>query len=111
MITTVVSGSRKEVFAHEDECLLAIFVVLDDGIKYIVDSSVSCEESGRALIWDFQYDICFSVSCRFGPLNYYWVPSSTWLVFLIVDCCELSLTSSLFSACLYPGSGRRHTMT
>ena len=77
----------KEVFAHEDEFSLAIFGVLGDGIESI----------GRLLIWIFQYDSYLSVSCRFGLLGYYWVPSSTRLVFLVVNCCELSLRSSLFS--------------
>ena len=44
----------EDVFAHEDEFSLAIFVVLGDGIESIVDSSLSCEESGRVLTWDFQ---------------------------------------------------------
>ena len=87
----------EELFAHEDEFPLAIFVVVGDGIESIVDSSLPCEESGRVLIWDFQYDSYLSVSCRFGLLEYYWVPSSTWLAFLVVDSCELSLRSSLFS--------------
>ena len=52
--------------------LLPFFVVLDDGIESIVDSSLSCEESGRVLIWDFQLDSYVSVSCRFGLLDYYW---------------------------------------
>ena len=52
------------------------------------------------LIWDFQYDSYVLVSCRFGPLDYYWVPSSTWLAFLMVFCCALSLGSSLFSEVL-----------
>ena len=97
MITIVVSGSIEEVFAHGDEFPLAIFVVLGDGIESIVDSSLSCEDSGRVLIWDFQYDSFSSVSCRFGLLGYYWVPSSTWVAFLMVDCCALSLGSLLFS--------------
>ena len=67
------------VFAHEDEFPLVIFVVLGDGIESIVDSSLSCEESGRVLIWDFQYDNYLSFSCRFRLLDYYWVLSSTWL--------------------------------
>ena len=36
--------------------VLSFFVVLGDGIESIVDSSLSCEESGRMLIWGFQYD-------------------------------------------------------
>ena len=56
MVAIVVSGSIGEVFAHGDEFSLAIFVVLGDGIESIVDSPLSCEESGRVLIWDFQYD-------------------------------------------------------
>ena len=83
----------EEVFAHADEFPLVICVVVDDGIESIVDSSLSCEESGRVLIWDFQYDSYSSVSCRFGILAYYWVPSNAWLAFLIADC-ELSHTSS-----------------
>ena len=64
--------------------LLPFFVVLGDGIESIFYSSLSCEESGRVLIWDFQYDSYVSVLCRFGLLDYYWVPSSTWLAFLMV---------------------------
>ena len=66
-----------EVFAHGDEFPLAIFVALGYGIESIVGSPLSCEESGRVLIWDFQYDGYVSFSCRFGLLEYYWVPSST----------------------------------
>ena len=77
--------------------LLPFLVVLGDGIESIVDSSLSCEKSRRVLIWDFQYDSYVSVSCQFGLLDYYWVLSSTWLAFLMVDCCALSLGSSLFS--------------
>ena len=77
--------------------LLPFFVVLGDGMEPIVDSSMFCEESGRVLIWDFQYHSYVSVLCRFVLLDYYWVPSSTWLAFLMVDCCELSLGNSLFS--------------
>ena len=84
--------------------LLPLFVVLGDGIESTVDSSLSCEESRRVLIWDFQYDGYFSGSCRFGLLDYYWVPSSTWLAFLIVDCCALSLGSSFFSEVLRTSS-------
>ena len=43
---------------------------LGDVIESIVDSSLSCEESGRVLIWDFEYDSYLSVSCRFGLLDY-----------------------------------------
>ena len=71
MITIVASGSMEEVLVHEDEFPVAIFVVFGDGIESIVDSSLSCEESGRVLIWDFQYDSCSSGSCRFGLLGYY----------------------------------------
>ena len=92
-----VSGNMEEVFAHGGEFSLAIFVVLGGGIGSIVDSSLSCEESGRVLIWHFQYDSYVSVSCRFALLDYCWVPSSTPLAFLTVDCCALSLGSSLFS--------------
>ena len=46
--------------------LLSFFVVLGD--ESIVDSSLSCEESGRVLIWDFQYESHSSGSCRSG----YW---------------------------------------
>ena len=56
------------------------------------------------LIWDFQYDSDVSFSCRFGLLDYYWVPSSTWLAFLMVDCCALSLGSSLLSEVLRTSS-------
>ena len=79
--------------------LFVVVVVEGDGIESIVDSSLSCEESGRVLIWDFQYDSCLSVlsvSYRLGLLDYCWVPSSTWVAFLMLDCCELSLGSSLF---------------
>ena len=85
----------EDVFAHEDEFPRAIFVVVGDGIECIVDWSLSCEESGRVLIWDFQYDSYLSVSCRFGLLIYCWVPS-TWLAFLMLNCCALSRTSSSF---------------
>ena len=85
--------------------LLPFFVVLGNGIESTVDSSLSCEESGRVLIWDFQYDSNVSVSCRFGLLDYYWVPSrSTWLAFLMVYCRALSLGSSLFSEVLRTSS-------
>ena len=81
--------------------LLIFCVVLGDGIESFVDSSLSCcEESGRVLIWDFQYDSYVSVLCRFGLLDYCWVPSSTWLAFLMVYCCALSLGSLLFSEVL-----------
>ena len=53
MITIVVSGNMEEVFDQEDEFPLAIFVVLGDGSESIVDPSLSCEESGRVLIWGF----------------------------------------------------------
>ena len=46
--------------------LLPFFVVLGDRIESIVDSSLSCEEPGSVLIWNFQYDSYPSVSCRFG---------------------------------------------
>ena len=84
--------------------LLPLFGVLGDGVESIVDSSLSREESGRVLIWDFQYDSYVSVSCRFGLLDLYWVPCSTWLAFLMVDCCALSLESSLFSEVLRTSS-------
>ena len=80
----------EEFFAHGHEFSLAI-VVLYHGIESVVDSSLSCEESGTVLIWYFQYDSYVSVLCRFGLLDYYWVPSSTWLAFLVVDCRALSL--------------------
>ena len=35
--------------------LVPFFVVLGDGIESIIDSSLSCEESGMVLIWHFQY--------------------------------------------------------
>ena len=95
-----------EVFAYEDEFPLALFVTLGDGIEFIADSSLSCEESGRLLMWDFQYDSCLSVSCRCGLFDYYWVPSSAWLAFLMVDCCELSLRSSLLEALTHEFSSR-----
>ena len=96
MITIVVSESMDEIFDHGDEFPLAILLFYH-GIESIVDSLLSCEESGRVSIWYFQYDSYVSVSCRFGLLSYYWVSSSTWLAFLMVDCCALSLGSSLFS--------------
>ena len=49
----VVREGMEEVFAHEDEFPLAIFVVLGDRIESIVASSLSCEESERGLIWNF----------------------------------------------------------
>ena len=61
------------------------------------DPVPSNEYTRPLLIWDFQYDSYVSVSCRLGLLDYYWVPSSTWLAFLVVYWCALSLTSSLFS--------------
>ena len=76
---------------------MPFFVVLSDRIESIVDSSLSREESGRVLIWVFQYESYVSVSCRFGLLDYYWVPSSTRLAFLMAYCCALSLGSSLLS--------------
>ena len=84
--------------------LLPLFVVLGDGIESIADSSLSCEVSGIVLIWDFQCDNCLSVSCRFGLLDYYWVPSRIWLAFLMVNCCALSLGSLLFSEVLRTSS-------
>ena len=91
----------KEVFALEDECPLAVFVVRGDGIESIVDLSLrSCEESGTVLICDFQYDSYVSVSCRFGPLAFCRTRSN-WLAFLMVDC-ELFSTRVHFSTCLYP---------
>ena len=72
--------------------------------------------------WDFQYDSYVSVLCRFGLLDYYWVPGSTWLAFLRVDCCALSLGTHEFSSqrshalvlrstCLYPVVERRNKIT
>ena len=49
-------GKYGRVFAHEDEFPRAICVVSGDVIEFIVDSPLSCEESGRALIWDFRYE-------------------------------------------------------
>ena len=60
--------------------------------------------SASLLIGDFQYDSYVSASCRLGLLDYYWVPNSTWLAFLMVDCCALSLGSSLFSEILRTSS-------
>ena len=40
----------------------------------------------------------------FGILDYYRVPSSIWFAFLMVDCCELLLGSSLFSEVLRTNS-------
>ena len=108
MITIVVSGCMEEVFAHEDEFTLAFFVVLGDVIESIVDSSLPCEKSGRELIWDFQFDSYFSVSCRFVLLAYCGT-LSTWLAFLMVDC-ELFSTRAHFPTCLYH-VGTRNTMT
>ena len=87
----------EELFAHEDEFPLANFVVLGGEVESIVDSSLSCESSGKVLIWDFsfQYDSYLSVWCWFELLAYYWVPSRTRLAFGMVDCCELSLGSGL----------------
>ena len=65
---------------------------------------MSREESGRVVIWDSQYRRYVSVSCRFGLLDYYWVPSGTWLAFLMVYCCVLWLGSSLFSGVLRTSS-------
>ncbi len=60
----------EEVFAHhDDEFPLAICVVLGDGVESIVDSPLSCEESGRALIWDFQYETYYY---RKKISNYFW---------------------------------------
>ena len=84
--------------------LLPFFVVLGDGIESIADSSLSREESGRVLIWDVQHASYVSVSCRFRLLDYYWVPNSTWLAFLMVGCCALSLGSSVFSEVLRSSS-------
>ena len=58
----------------------------------------------RVLIWDFQCDKYVSVSCCFGLLDHYWVPNSTWVAFLMVNCCELLLGSSLFSEVLRTSS-------
>ena len=79
---------------------LPFLVVFGDGIESIVDSPLPCEESGRVLVCDFQYDSYVSVSSRFGLLDYFWVPSCTWLAFLMVDCCALSLGNSFFSGAL-----------
>ena len=38
------------------------------------------------------------------------VVRTSWLAFLMVDCCGLSRTNSLFSTCLY-SVGKRNTMT
>ena len=65
-------------------------------------SSLSCEIPRRVLIWDFQYDGYLSVWSRFGLLDYFWAPSSTWVAFLMVDGCELSLGSSLYSEVFRP---------
>ena len=56
--------------------LLPFFFVLGDRIESIVDSPLPREESERVLIWDSQYDSYVSVSCRFGLLDYYWVPGT-----------------------------------
>ena len=71
MITIVVSESMEGGFAHEDEFLLVILVVLGDGIESVVDLSLSCEKSGRELLWVFQCDSYLSISCRFGLLDYF----------------------------------------
>ena len=54
---------------------LPVLLFLGDGIESMVDSSLSCAESERVLIRDFRYDSYVSVSCRFGLLDYYWVPT------------------------------------
>lgn len=63
----------EEVFAHEDEFPLAIFV-LGDGVESVIVGSslspLSCEESGRVLVWSLQYDSYESVWCRFGLLTF-----------------------------------------
>ena len=62
----VVSGSMGEVFAHEHEFPLAIFVVLGDRIKPIVNSSLSSEESGRVLVFSM------TVTYRFRAGSGFW---------------------------------------
>ena len=105
---------------------LPFIVVLDDGIESVVDSSPSCEESGRVLIWDFQCDSCVSGSGRFGLLEYFWVLSSIkyiapgWSSRLVahpsrrsyarVHFLQVSRMSSLLDLAL-PFGGRRDTMT
>ena len=98
VITMVESGRMGMSF------VLPFFVVSGDGIESIVDWSLSCEESGWVLISVFQYDSHVIGSCRFGLLDYYWVPSRIWLAFLMVYCCALSLGSSLFSEVLRTSS-------
>ena len=103
-----------EVFPHGDEFPRAIFCFLGDGFESIVHSPLSDEESGRVLIWDFEYDSYVSCLCRFGLMDYYWVPTSTWLAFLMVYCCALSLGSSLFSEVLRTSSplrGLKHELS
>ena len=46
----VASGSMGEVSLMGMSFLFPFFVVLGDGIKSIVDSSMSCEEPGKVLI-------------------------------------------------------------
>ena len=58
-------------------------------------------KGGRRLIFASdkycKHDSYVSVSCRFRLLDYYWVPSSNWLAFSMIDCCALSLGSTLLS--------------
>ena len=58
----VASGNMGEISLMEMSFLFPFFVVLGDGIKSIVDSSMSCKEPGRVLIWDFRYDSYVSIS-------------------------------------------------
>ena len=46
--------------------LFPFFVVLDDGIESIVDSSLSCEKSGRVLIWDFRMTVTYQFRAGSG---------------------------------------------
>ena len=57
--------------------LLPFWLFSGDGCEFVVESSLSCEESGRVLIWNFQYASDLSVSCRFGLLAHYWVPGKS----------------------------------
>ena len=70
----VINGNMEKDFANKGESPHAILVVLGDGIEHIVDSSLSCEESERVLIWDCQHDSCLSVSGRVALLAYFGIP-------------------------------------
>ena len=58
----------EKVFAREDEFPLPIFFVSGDGIESVVDSSLSCEESGKVLIGVFS----MTDSYQFRAGSGYW---------------------------------------